>query len=202
MSEPEDKDYGPSASGVAVQGVDLGVPTTDLLGALGLRPDQVEAKRQPAKRAPARVRSAPVPPGFHHSEASGRRTDLGRSYVCTEDALRAAHEMHMAGMSVRQVARELFDDCYSATPSALATAFLSAWRGRGWQVRSNSEATSLANVQRAFRPFCSHVHHVGERKGQRCERRCVGNDLWCWRHNPEQIERGIARVRNGHQAAA
>lgn len=128
------------------------------------------------------------------------RKDRGRSYVCTDEILVAAHTMHMEGLSIRQVARELFDDCYSATPKALANAFISAFRGRDWDIRSRSEATSLSNVQRAFRPFCSHVHQLGERKGETCSRRCVGNDQWCWKHNPDRIAEGIARIRQERAA--
>jgi hypothetical protein len=124
------------------------------------------------------------------------RVDRGRSYVCDEQLLITAHRMHMDGMSVRAVARELFDDCYSASPHALAMGLLSAWRGRGWEIRSRSDATALSNVQRGWRPRCSHIHKIGEHRGQRCERRCVGNDETCWKHDPERIAAGLARVRS------
>lgn len=127
----------------------------------------------------------------------GRRADLGRSYVCDEQTLIRAHAMHMDGMSARAVARELFDRCYSASPKALANAFLKAWSGRGWEVRSRSEATALSNAQRAWRPPCQHVLTQGERRGQRCTRQSVGDDGWCWHHHPEQRAAGIARLRAG-----
>jgi hypothetical protein len=123
------------------------------------------------------------------------RKDRGRSYVCDERLLVLAHTMHMDGMSARAVAREIFNECYSASPKALCNALLGAWHARGWEVRGRSEATALANVQRAFRPRCSHVSQASGRKRQRCERRCVGNDLTCWRHDPERIAQGVARVR-------
>lgn len=130
----------------------------------------------------------------------GRRTDYGRSYVCDEQILIAAHSLHMDGMSVRQVAREIFDDCYSASPKALANALLGAWRARGWEVRSRSDATALANRQRAWRPRCSHIHQIGERAGTRCVRQCVGNDQTCWKHDPARIAAATARLREGSAA--
>lgn len=124
-----------------------------------------------------------------------RRKDLGRPWVIEERLLVLAHTMHLDGMSARAVAREIFDDCYSASPKALCNALLTAWHARGWEVRSKSEATALANVQRGFRPQCSHVSQASGRKGVRCERRCVGNDRTCWRHDPEHLAAGLARIR-------
>jgi hypothetical protein len=123
------------------------------------------------------------------------RVDRGRTYVCTEDVLIHAHAMHLDGVSVRQAARELFDECYSATPKALCTAFLGAFRARGWEIRDRSAATALSNRQRGFRPQCSHVHKMGERRDTRCERRCVGNDQFCWRHDPGRIAEAVTRLR-------
>ena len=123
------------------------------------------------------------------------RVDRGRSYVCDESVLARAHSMHLDGMSVRQVARVFFDQCYSASPKALANAFLSAWRARGWEVRSQSSATALSNVHRAFRPQCSHVHRAGSQRGERCSRRCVGNDEWCWRHDPVRMAAALEALR-------
>jgi hypothetical protein len=132
-------------------------------------------------------------------QAAGRRKDFGRSYVCDEQTLIAAHSMHMDGMSARQVAREVFDDCYSATPKALANALLNAWRRRGWEIRTQSEATALANSARTFRPQCSHI--FGRKAwrgapGSRCERRCVGNDETCWHHDPARIAANVERLRD------
>ena len=133
---------------------------------------------------------------------SGRRKDHGRSYVCDEQLLMAAHAMHMDGASVRQVARDIFDQCYSASPKALANALLGAWRARGWEIRSKSEATALKNKQRAWRPQCSHVHQIGARAGARCERRCVGNDHTCWKHGPARIAAATDRLRQHHDRSA
>jgi hypothetical protein len=168
----------------------MSAPTTDLLGVFGLRPDQLETKRAEEAAVTAQ-RKMP---------AAHARRDRGRSYVCTDEVLAAAHAMHMGGMSARQVAREMFGQCFSVSPNALAMTFLSAWRGRGWEIRPQGEATALSNVQRGFRPPCSHVYRSGERKGERCSRRCVGNDQWCWHHSPERVAEGIARLRAGAAA--
>lgn len=129
--------------------------------------------------------------------ADPRRCDLGRSYVCDERILLRAHAMHMDGMSVRAVAREIFEDCFSASPNALANALLSAFKGRGWEIRDRREATALSNRDRSWRPRCSHVRSSGDR----CDRQCVGNDETCWRHDPERIAAGIARLRSTGVAA-
>lgn len=140
-------------------------------------------------------------PGVDVDEREGR-VDRGRCYVCTEEILIEAHAMHLDGMSLRAVAAELFDDCFSASPKALANAFHNAFHRRGWEVRGRSEATARSNRARAFRPQCSHVHKAGEHRGERCVRQCVGNDTWCWRHHPDHIAQGIERLRATEVVAA
>lgn len=151
------------------------------------------------------ARIAGDPPAAAAPPAAARgprpRVDRGRSYICDENTLVRAHAMHQDGMSVRAVAREIFDDCYSASPKALANGLLNAWRARGWEIRSQSAATVKANVDRAFRPQCSHVSQASGRQGQRCERRCIGDDKTCWHHDPEQIAAGLARIRAAEEAA-
>lgn len=45
------------------------------------------------------------------------------------------------------------------------------------------------------RPRCSHVSQASGRAGTPCPRRCIGNDQWCWHHNPERIAAGLSRVK-------
>lgn len=129
--------------------------------------------------------------------AERRRADHGRSYVCDEATLVRAHALHMDGMSVNAVAREFFGECFSSSPKALTMAFLNAFRARGWEVRSQREATAASNRTRAWRPRCEHVIRQGARKGERCARRAQGNDRWCWHHRPDRIVAGVARLRAG-----
>lgn len=118
----------------------------------------------------------------------------GVSQVIPEDVLVAAHAMHMEGMSLRAIARDIFDDCSSVSHKALVNALSGTFNARGWEVRRRVEATAIANRRRAFRPYCSHILVLGERKGQRCERRCVGNDEWCWRHDPDRMAAKLAEL--------
>lgn len=126
-----------------------------------------------------------------------RRVDKGRAYTVTDHYLAVGHSMHDDGMSVRAVARWLLAEghAFAASEKSLTATLTNAWRARGWAVRSQSEATAASNLQRGFRPRCSHVHAAGPSRGERCARRCVGNDSTCWHHDPQRIAAGIARLR-------
>lgn len=124
------------------------------------------------------------------------RKDRGRSYLLTEAQIAWAHSRHMDGWSVRRVARVLLaQGVFSASERSLAMSLSNAWKRRGWAVRSQSTATVAANIERAFRPRCSHVFKAGSKQGQRCERRSVGEGGTCWHHDPERIASGVARLR-------
>jgi hypothetical protein len=156
-----------------------------------------EPWRDPITTAPATKRK----PG---SRIKAVRSDLGRSYVLTEGHLQEAHARHVDGESIRSIARELFGraDVHCASEKALVNALSGTFRARGWWTRTKAEATALSNVARATRPQCSHVHKSGPRKGERCARNCVGNDLTCWRHDPERIVEAVRRLREGDELAA
>lgn len=123
------------------------------------------------------------------------RVDRGRSYNVPEDVLIEAHRRHLDGESLRAIARDLHPRTYCATVKSLAGCLSATFRARGWETRPPGEATALSNIARAVRPFCSHIHQIGPRRGERCARRCVGNDQWCYRHNPVRMAEGIARAR-------
>lgn len=126
-----------------------------------------------------------------------RRSDKGRTYTVADHWLAVGHSMHDDGMSARAVARWLLAEghAFAASEKSLTATLTNAWRARGWPVRSQGEATAASNIERGFRPLCSHVHRAGPRRGQRCVRRCVGDDLTCWKHEPQRIAAGIARLR-------
>lgn len=124
------------------------------------------------------------------------RSDFGRSYNMTEDQIREAHAMHVDGLSLREIGREMWERTYYASPRTLATQLTQLFRARGLWIRSRVEATVLSNEKRGWRPYCTHVRQAGRRKGQRCDRRCIGNDLFCWHHDPERVAEQIAKLRS------
>lgn len=132
-------------------------------------------------------------------KAKTRRKDRGRSYLLTEDQIVWSHGRHLDGASARSIARGLLERGEVIAPSekAVLMALTTAWKRRGWEVRSRSAATAKANVERGFRPQCSHVFKAGAKQGLQCPKRAVGDGGNCWHHNPEQIAAGIARLRDG-----
>lgn len=127
-----------------------------------------------------------------------RRADKGRIYGVADSDLAKAHSLHLDGMSARAIARTMLAEgiAYAASEKSLTMSLTNAWRARGWEVRSQQEATAQANRDRAFRPQCSHIHQAGPRKGQQCARRCVGNDATCWKHDPDRIAAALDRLRS------
>lgn len=128
------------------------------------------------------------------------RVDRGRSYNATEDIIVKAHGLHLDGLSIREVARRLHHQTYYATPKAFANALADLFRARGWDVRPQSAATALSNVQRTFRPQCRHVHAAGRRAGDQCARRSIGDGGYCWHHDPDRVRERIAALREREAA--
>lgn len=128
-----------------------------------------------------------------------RRAHRGVAVCVDDDTVREAHELHMAGMSYRRIAAQLLHKTNYGSEKAFVNSLTRLFQVRGLPRRNRVEACIASNVERGWRPQCSHVFKVGPRKGQRCERRCVGNDRWCWHHAPEQVEAGVLRLRAGEQ---
>lgn len=127
---------------------------------------------------------------------AGRR-DRGRSYILTEHQIAWGHSRHLDGWSARAVARELITRGAPGNEKSVLASLLSAWRARGWEVRSQSRATAQENMRRGFRPRCSHVFARGAKRGLRCPRRSVGEGGTCWKHDPARIAANTARLRSG-----
>lgn len=118
------------------------------------------------------------------------------SLQCISPAtLLRARELYDGGLSIRAVAREILPDTTYASDRSCANSLFDLFKARGWPLRNRVDATVLSNVARAFRPQCLHVFAAGSKKGQRCERRSLGETGYCWHHRPEQIAAALARVR-------
>lgn len=128
---------------------------------------------------------------------TGRKVRKGNQLKCiTQATLLRARALYSEGQSIRAVARIIYPNTTYANERSCASQLFDLFHVRGWKMRDQSSATAEANRQRAFRPRCAHIHNLGSKKGHRCEKQSVGNDGFCWKHHPENMERGIARLRS------
>jgi len=116
-----------------------------------------------------------------------RRQHAGVPITVPEDVLIEAHRLHLdEGLSFRRLGVMLLERTYASSPKALANTLHNAFKQRGWETRSRTEAISQFNqAKRAHLPFCRHIHQAGPRKGQRCQKRTSRG--WCWHHHPDNL---------------
>jgi hypothetical protein len=116
-----------------------------------------------------------------------------------ELTLKRARALYDAGMSMRAVAAEILPDTGYKNARSAASSLYEMFRARGWKLRDQGSATAQSNRDRGYRPQCDKVPQAGKNKGQRCQRRAVGEPVdgksYCHRHHPDQIAQGIARLR-------
>lgn len=139
-----------------------------------------------------------------------------------DDVLERAHEMHQAGASLRQCARELLAGTGYASEKSLVMALGTQFRHRGWYVRHRIEATVKAStvhgrarrgqVDPAYRHegrlrrgeiagvICAGVLTQGPDKGQRCRRAARAGSEYCRVHDPARREQVLAEAANARAA--
>lgn len=133
---------------------------------------------------------------------TGSRPHCGIPVNCDLATLQEAHALHVAGLSLRAVARELVAHTQYASAQTMANQLSTLFHNRGWYVRPRVEAIVAHNKARTFRPQCSFIHTYGPRRGTRCVKRCISSDEWCWHHSPEQLHLRIPDLRGRERRAA
>ena len=113
----------------------------------------------------------------------------------TPELLEEAQWLYASGKSLRAVAQIVFPRTRYKTLASCAEGLFEAFKRRGWPLRDQRAATAAGNRARAWQLDCDHVIAGGERKGELCGRRAIGDDGKCWHHKPERIAEGIARLR-------
>jgi hypothetical protein len=123
----------------------------------------------------------------------GRKHRKGKALkAITPELLAEAYGRYEDGLSLRQVAAEVFERTSYKSVTSCANGLDDAWRARGWPLRDRAQAVAAMNRARvAGMPQCEHVRPNGER----CERRTMRPTGRCWHHEPERIAEGIARLR-------
>jgi hypothetical protein len=128
---------------------------------------------------------------------SGRRkpSHAGFPITVSEDVLLEAHRLHIdEGYSLRKLGRALHHRTTSKSPEALSRTLHNAFQQRGWETIGRGEAIARFNRAKVDHlPFCTHVHRIGLKTGQRCSKRTSSGT--CWHHDPQRLVELEQRLR-------
>lgn len=133
---------------------------------------------------------------------------LSRARKLTDREVRAAHRRHLKGVSVRQLAHELWQRAGYSSPQSCDVCLRRLFRTMGLEVRPRAEASRLANAthgltarqrdpvkfnewqrqRRAKRPQC----HALRVDGTRCPYRAQEGHYLCGTHARNAGQLGVA----------
>jgi hypothetical protein len=140
----------------------------------------------------------------------------GRPVHIDEGLLAEARRLYASGLSLRQVAAELYPRTRYATVASCAEALYGHFKRRGWKLRAQREVTAARNykhgrkpraqtrqqqnsyrrwlaaqrgwqaIQGPGRPLCKGVKTNPPGKGTPCQRHALVDSEYCYSHDPRR----------------